>query len=176
VDGDALEALRAEAVEEPTQLASCADRVHGSDRKPRERLEQLPPTRADGEAASAQIRANGLAHSFGQPDPRALEVEHELGLRRGRAQQLGQEEPRAPRRREPPAVPENRQRADRLQVPNLEAPVIEPDVSLDERAAEQLRCAEVVDAVAGPVGDQERSPRRLGPGIRGEGQGHDQRV
>ena len=72
--------------------------------------------------------------------------------------------------------PEDRQRADRLQVPNLEAPVIEPDVSLDERAAEQLRCAEVVDAVAGPVGDQERSPRRLRPGIRGRGRDHDQRV
>jgi len=90
----------------------------------------------------------------------ALEIEHELGLRSGRAQELRKRETGQPGRRDAPAVPEEWQRADALQVPNFDPAAEEAEISFDARDAETLRVAQRVEAVAVAVRDDEGAASR----------------
>lgn len=63
---------------------------------------------------------------------------------------------RPPRRHDLPAIPQDGQRACRLQVTDLEPSAVEPDVGFRERRAEVLSCPQVGEAVACAVCDEER--------------------
>ncbi len=60
-----------------------------------------------------------------------------------------------PRRRERPAVPVDRQRARRLQVPQLEPAAPQVEIGLDDVGARVLRGAQVRRVVPGAVRDQQ---------------------
>jgi hypothetical protein len=89
----------------------------------------------------------------------ALEVEHQLGARAGGGEQLVEHHPRRPGRRELPAVPQDRDRADGLAVADLEAPCEQMYVSLDEPETQGFRRPQALEIVPGPVGDDERRRR-----------------
>ena len=113
-------------------------------------------TGTDREPTAPEIRGGSPSTVFSATRSRDLEVEQELRLGRGRLEQLREPEAPAPRRRELPAVPEDRERADGSQVPYLETPEMEADVRFDELDAEQLGGAQVRDAVPRAMRDEER--------------------
>jgi hypothetical protein len=123
----------------------------------RERLEQSPPARADGEPSGIQIRLELAEYPLGQSLSRAFQVEHQLGLAGCGREQLVQGEPRAPPASELPAIPENRDRPRRLQVSDFEPAPIEPDVSLYKGRLEALRGLEAGKAVPSTVRHEERA-------------------
>jgi hypothetical protein len=86
----------------------------------------------------------------------AFEVEHQLGVAAGGGQQLVEQQPRRPRGREFPAIPEDRERTYGLSVAHLEAAAEQVDVSLDEPEPQRLRRPQALEIVPGPVGDDER--------------------
>ena len=141
---------------QPCQLADTADRVDDPDLGARgERLEQTPVLRAHGQPVAPPTRFERRQHAGGQPAVMTLEIQHQLGAGGRLGQQLVQEQPGSPRRSELPAVPQDRDRPDRLAVADLEAAAEEVDVSLDERDAQPLGRAEPFEVVARPVGDDE---------------------
>ena len=101
----------------------------------------------------ARPRKGRIASSvFSATSPSTLHVEHELGPGRGRVEQLAELQAPAPGYGQLPAVPEDRQRPDGPQVPDLEPPPVErmsastssvPRSSVARSSARQLpaRCA-----------------------------------
>ena len=69
----------------------------------------------------------------------ALEIEHQLGAVAGGGQQLVENHPRRPRRRELPPVPQDRERPDGLAVADLQPTCEQVDVSLDEPEPQRFR-------------------------------------
>jgi hypothetical protein len=131
--------------------------VDTTDRCAGEGLEQSPPAGADGESSLGQIRLDRTEDLLCQLPPWALQVEHQLCLGGGGGEQLVQTEPWAPRRLELPPVPENRDRAGRFQVPDLQPAPIKVDVSFYKGRLEALRGAEIGEAIPGSMRDQERA-------------------
>ncbi len=80
-----------------------------------------------------------------------------------RAEQLREDERAAKRRGELPAIPVERHRSDRLEMPHLRTPAEQPDVGLDEGDAESLRVTQLVEAVSRAVRDDERRAPVGGP-------------
>lgn len=166
VDRYALQAPSREAVSKRTQLAGAADRMDDANAGiTGERLERSPVARADGDPSRSEVRVKSVEHAPAHVGLQALEVEHELGCGGSRTQQLGEEQPRREGVAEPPAIPEERYRADSLQVAHLECAPEEVDVSLDERRAERLGPLQQVEIVAVAMGDDERGrePARAFP-------------
>ena len=148
--------------QERPQLSSRADR-----------LEQAHVLEAANGSSSLRLRAHTVT---GRPGGSAASTRSASRgfrpLRSSRSsvsrarggEQFVQLEPRRERVREPPAVPEDRQRADGLQVAHLEPPAPEPHVGLDEGDAELARPPETCQVVAGAMGDDEGHPSRLAAG------------
>ena len=89
MDRDPLQATAPAEPQQCSQLAGVARRVDRTDAgKPLERLEQRPAASADGHTAAAEGRAQRRQHIRREPRVAALEVEHQLGLRRGGGQQV----------------------------------------------------------------------------------------
>ena len=80
-----------------------------------------------------------------------LEIEHQLCRRRERRQQVAEDETPHERIRQLPAIPEDRQRADRLQVPDFSPTAEQSYVGLDECDAEGLRFVKAVELVPGAM-------------------------
>jgi hypothetical protein len=132
--------------------------VDPPDRCAGEGLEQSPPAGAGGESSLGQIRLDRTEDLLCQLPPWTLQVEHELCLGGGGGEQLVQTEPwAAPRRLEPPPVPEDRNRAGRFQVPDFQPAPIKVDVSLYKGRLEALRGAKIGEAIPGSMRDQERA-------------------
>jgi hypothetical protein len=157
VDRNTFECLIGETAKRQTQLWRAADGVHAAHGGALEGLEQPPPARADGEPSLGQVRLELTEDEVGQSLPRAFEIEHELGLRGRGREQLSQTQLGAPRRLEPPPIPENRDRPSGLQVPDLEPAAVKPDVSFYKGRLEALCGVEVGEAVPGAVCDEERA-------------------
>ena len=92
--------------------------------------------------------------------PPALDVQHERRAVRVRLEQLAQPEPRRGGRGELPAVPEERQRSRRLQVPDLQPAPVLVDVALDDVDAERVGRVQPRQRVARPVGDRQDASSR----------------
>jgi hypothetical protein len=131
--------------------------MNPADRRTGEGLEQSPPTGADREPSLPEVRLELTKHALTQTPSRALQVEDELGLRIRCRQQLVQVQPPAPLRFELPAIPENRDRPGRLQVPDFESASIEADVSFYKGRLEALRGAKVGEPVPSAVRDEKRA-------------------
>jgi hypothetical protein len=101
----------------------------------------------------AAIMRGELGHDPARQTPApAFEIEHQRGIRCRGAQQQS----RRARRRQVPAVPEDREWAQRLEMPHLQRPAEQVHVSLDETRASQRGTAELCEVVAGAMGDDER--------------------
>ena len=156
MDGDAVGAPGCAAPQEPAQLPFCPDRPEPSHRKVRERLEERFRPRADREPALRQKRADRARDEVGERPVPSLQIEHQLGLGSRLQQQLVEAQAPGPRCGESPAVPEERQRADALEVPNVDPASEEAEISFDERDAETFGVAQRVEMVASAVRDHER--------------------
>lgn len=119
--------------EEPAQLTHAPDRMHAPYGDVREWLQQPPVASADGEAPRAEVRLQGLQHESGEAEPPTLQVQHELRLLRRCREQLVQQETGPPGGGDRPAIPEDRERPDGLQMADLEPAAKETDVGLSER-------------------------------------------
>lgn len=146
--------------------------MNATHRRSGEHVEQSPPTRAHGEASLVQVWLDGLEDAFGELHPGAFQVQDELGLGGRRGQQLDQVQSRAPRCSELPAIPQDRDRAGRLEMPDLEPASVEADVSFYKGRSEAFRGPESGQAVSGAVCDEKRGlpsrgARRRWPAHRG---------
>lgn len=130
--------------------------MDAGDGKAVEALEQPPAPGADGERTLAEIGPQLGEDELGQPAARAFQVEHQFCAGVGRLEELSQEERATPRRGELPAIPVQRQRADRLQVADLGAAAKESDVGLYQRSTGPLGVTEKVKLIARPVCDDQR--------------------
>lgn len=136
---------RAHRLEEPHVLAA------------RERIQQRAAPRANRDGATF---GQGIEDELGEARVATLEIQQELRAVARLGKDMAQFEPRRERVGEPPPVPQDRQRACRLQVPHLEASSPEPHVDLDEIHTEFLGLAQAYEVVSRAVGDDERHPAR----------------
>lgn len=153
---DAIEPLSGETSQEAAQLPRVSDRAHAANGQAGEGVEHAPVAGADRESAAAEMWFESRQDARDEPFPASLEVEHELCLGGRGAEQFRQLESRQPRRHDLPAIPEDGQRAHRLQMADFEPPVVEPDVGFDERGADSLSCPQVDEPIACAVRDEER--------------------
>ena len=143
--------------EESTQLTHAPHRMHAPYGDIREWLEQPPVASADGEAARAEVRLQGLEHELGKAEPPTLQVQHELRLLRRRSEQLVQQKTGPPGSGDRPAIPEDRERPDGLQMADLEPAAKETDVGFSERPAGALDGVERGQPVSCTVRHDERA-------------------
>ena len=162
MDGDAVGAPGRAALQESAQLPLGSDRPESSHRKVGERLEERFRPRADREPPLRQERGDVACDEVGERRVPSLQIEHQLGLGSRLQQQLVEAQAPGPRCGESPAVPEERQRADALEVPNVDPASEEAEISLDERDAETFGVAQRVEMVASAVRDHERPSGRRG--------------
>ena len=156
VDRHAREPPSGEATPQRPQLAAAADGVHEPNAgQVAKRLEQRPVARADGDARRLSA-GDCLRDAAREADVTALEVEHQLGARRRGGQQRLEPQARLPSGRQPPAVPQHRERAQRLEVPDLDAAAPQVQISLDEPRRQRLGASQDAQVVAGAVGHDER--------------------
>jgi hypothetical protein len=156
VDRDAVDRPPFQTPLEPAQLAPAADGEHCPHVGPSaERLEQRPTSRTDCDARHGWHLAERLEHELREAVIATLEIEHQLCRRRERRQQVAEDETPRERIRQLPAIPEDRQRADRLQVPDFSATAKQSYVGLDECDAEGLRFVKAVEVVPGAMRDEE---------------------
>jgi hypothetical protein len=102
-------------------------------------LEERPVARTDrGAATHVPTRGERLGRPLGEAVVASLEVEHELGAAVEGREELSEDEPPAERVREPPSIPQERNRSERLQVAYFHAPPEEVDVRLDRLDPERL--------------------------------------
>ena len=148
------------AAQQPSQLTRVSDGLEPADGQLEERLELARRARTDDEPPSGCMGLDRFRDPATESGVAALEIEDELGLRSGRTQELRKRETRQPGRRDAPAVPEEWQRADALQVSNFDPAAEEAEVSFDAQDAETLRVAQRVEAVAGAVRDDEGAADR----------------
>lgn len=160
VDRDPVEPVPGEPPQERSTLALAPHGRDPADGQIDEGVEEAPVAGADREPAPREVGLDLTAHEVGKGRAPPLEVEHQLGRLARRGEEVGEDEAPPSRRCELPAIPVEGQGADRLQMPDLGAPVEEPDVSLDQRDAELLDSTQLLDAVPGAVRHHER--RRAG--------------
>ena len=157
MDRNPFEPLPGKTTKHPAELPRTAYRMNPAYRRTGEGLEQSPPAGADGEAPLPQVRLELTDHALGQSPSRPLQIEYELGLRSRCREQLVQAEPAAPRCSNLPAIPENRDRPGRLQVPDFESAPIEADVSFYKGRFEALGVSKIGELVPSAVRDEERA-------------------
>lgn len=158
MDRDAVRAARRTVPEEPPELLRAADGLEAPDGELRERLEQARRSHADRERALGQERRDRSGHQGAQTPAPPLQVEHQLGPRLRRTQEVVQRQAGHPGTSDVPPVPEQRQRTDALEVAYLDASAEEPEVSFDERDAKALCVVQRVEPVAAAVCDH-KGPR-----------------
>lgn len=167
MDRDPVESSPRESIQQTTQLACVPYRVDTSNRGVGKRLEQPPPAGTDREPAHAEVRPDDVENLLAEPDPRPLEVEQELGSGGGGIEELVKLESRSPGGGQLPSIPEDRERPDGLQVPDLEPLAIEADIGFDERGAERLGSPQVGETITRAMGNQERVAPVFGRPERG---------
>ena len=115
---------------------------------------------ADGEPARAEEGADRLERLLGDLRPRPFTSS--TSSVRARSRRAARRAAACARVRPAASVPEDRQRPDGPQVPDLEPPPVEADVRFDELGAEELGRTQVREAVARAMRDEERPGAALG--------------
>ena len=157
MDRDPVEPCPRQAALQAPELARASDRVDAPNRNIGEWLEQSPPAGTDSEAPLWEVRPDRVQNAPAQLRPGAFEVEQELGLGSRGGKEVVQQQSRAPGGGELPAIPEDGERPDRLEMPHLEPATVEADVRLDEGDSELLGRLQVKESVSGAVRDEERA-------------------
>jgi len=155
----AVENERVDPTQERSKLPPRADglkqtHVFAAD----ERLEEPPAARANGDGSPARQRSE---HEFAESPVPPFEVQQELSLRASSGEQTVELEARRERVRKSPFVPEDRQRAGRLQMAYLEPPSPQPHIGFDEGDTELLGLVKTCQVVSSAMSDDERHICRL---------------
>ena len=87
---DAVEVAACETTQEAAKLPGVSNRVHAANRVARERVEHAPAAGTNRESTATEVRLDGRKGESRESLVSSLEVEHELCLVRGRAQQIVQ--------------------------------------------------------------------------------------
>jgi hypothetical protein len=126
-----------------------------------EQLDERPVACADRDALTgAEMRLDGGQHLVCKPRITPLQIEHELGGAGEGREEVADDESWSERAREPPPVPEDRNRPQGLQVAHLEAPPEEVNIRFDRLDAELLRRPQGGERVARTVRDDEWATKR----------------
>jgi hypothetical protein len=126
-----------------------------------ERPEQRPVAGADRDARRPRLVGERGGDPTRQAAVAPLEIEHQLGGGTGGAEQRAELQPRLPAGSEPPAVPQQRQRTQRLEVADLDPAAPQVQISLDETRSECLGVPQHAQVVAGTVRHDERCGHAL---------------
>lgn len=166
VDRDAVQRAVGEQASDRPELGAVSDRTHQPDVRPALKGRQVPPVPGAQRHLHVRMALERREQRASEARMEPLEVEHEPGGgRRGLKQRLEIDD-RGTGTAQPPPVPIDADRADRLQMADLEPAAEEVDVGLDHIDAERLGGPQCGQVVTRAMREDERAVQTDGVGGR----------